>query len=80
MLLSEVKQAYDNISVLLGQQLIPSYPVFILSLLQGLNQVFDNFDISKTSYAFCYNSLIIASLLKSGTVKEKNQWCLEIPI
>lgn len=71
MLLSEVKQAYDNISVLLGQQLIPSYPVFILSLLQGLNQVFDNFDISKTSYAFCYNSLIIASLLKSGTVKEK---------
>lgn len=71
MLLTQVKQAYDNISVLLGQQLIPSYPVFILSLLQGLNQVFDNFDISKTSYAFCYNSLIIASLLKSGTDKEK---------
>lgn len=71
MLLSQVKQTYDNISILLGQQLIPSYPVFILSLLQGLNQVLDNFDISKTSYAFCYNSLIIASLLKSGTEKEK---------
>lgn len=67
----QIKKTYDQISVLLGQQLIPSYPVFILSLLQGLNQAIGNFDVSKTSYAYCYNSLIIASLLKSGTDKEK---------
>lgn len=71
MLLDQIKRTYDQISVLLGQQLIPSYPVFILSLLQGLNQAIAHFDVSKTSYAYCYNSLIIASLLKSGTDKEK---------
>lgn len=71
MLLDQIKRTYNQISVLLGQQLIPSYPVFILSLLQGLNQAIAHFDVSKTSYAYCYNSLIIASLLKSGTDKEK---------
>ena len=68
--LDRVKHAYDNISTLLGQQLIPSYPIFILSLLQGLNQMLDKFDTSQTSYAFCYNSLIIASLMNSGMGKD----------
>lgn len=70
-LLDQIKQTYDKITILLGQQLIPSYPVFILSLLQGLNQAMEGFNVSKTSYAYCYNSLIISSLLKSGTDKEK---------
>lgn len=71
LLLDQIKTTYEKISVLLGQQLIPSYPVFILSLLQGLNQSIVHFDVSKTSYAYCYNSLIIASLLKAGTDKDK---------
>lgn len=70
-LLDQIRQTYDKITILLGQQLIPSYPVFILSLMQGLNQAMEGFNISKTSYAYCYNSLIISSLLKSGTEKEK---------
>ena len=68
---NQIKKTYDQISTLLGQQLIPSYPVFILSLLQGLNQSLGQFDVSKTSYSYCYNSLIIASLLKTGTDKDK---------
>ncbi len=70
-ILNQVKNMYDKVTVLLGQQLIPSYPVFILSLLQGLNQALENFDISQTSYAYCYNSLIMSSLIKTGTEKEK---------
>lgn len=70
-LFEQVKQTYDKITSLLGQQLIPSYPIFILSLLQGLNQALTRFDISQTSYAYCYNSLIIASLIKTGTDPEK---------
>jgi hypothetical protein len=68
--LEQVKNAYDSIYSLMGQQLIPSYPVFVLSLLQGLNNMFDKFDTSQTSYAFCYNALIIASFVKSGMEKE----------
>lgn len=74
--LDRVKDTYDNIATLLGQQLIPSYPIFILSLLQGLNQVLDKFDTSQTSYAFCYNSLIIASLINSNMEKESIQGVL----
>lgn len=71
LLLNQIRTTYEKISVLLGKQLIPSYPVFILSLLQGLNQSITHFDVSKTSYAFCYNSLIIASLIKAGTDNDK---------
>lgn len=67
----QIKQTYDKITALLGQQLIPSYPIFILSLLQGLNQALTRFDVSQTSYAYCYNSLIIASLIKTGTEEDK---------
>lgn len=61
----EIKLTFDQISNLLGEQLIPSYPVYILTLLQSLNQSLKSFDVSQTSYAYCYNSLIIASLLHS---------------
>lgn len=66
----QVKMTFDQLNGLLGQQLIPSYPVFILSLLQGLNASIE-FDVSKTSYGFCYSSLIMASLIKTGTDKSK---------
>ena len=66
----QVKLTFDQLNGLLGQQLIPSYPVFILSLLQGLNASIE-FDISKTSYGYCYSSLIMASLIKTGTDKNK---------
>ena len=34
----QIKQTYDKITALLGQQLIPSYPIFILSLLQEIGR------------------------------------------
>jgi len=58
----DIKLTFDQISNLLGEQYVPSYPVFILSLLQGLNGILKEFNLSQTSYAFCYYSLIIASL------------------
>ena len=62
----EVKLLFEQITNLLGEQLIPAYPVFVLSLLQGLNQAMQQFDVSQTSYAFCYKSLIIGALFRSG--------------
>lgn len=69
--LMEVRNTFDQISNLLGQQLIPAYPVFILSLLQGLNTVLSPFDLSKTSYAYCYTTLLFASLIKIGVEEKK---------
>ena len=67
----EVKLTFDQVSNLLGEQLVPAYPVFILSLLQSLNQSFKQYDIAQTSYAFCYKSLIIAALWRSGVAGDK---------
>ncbi|WP_455069815.1 metallophosphoesterase [Prevotella aurantiaca] len=67
----EVKLTFDQITGLLGKQLIPSYPIFVLSLLQGLNQALGQFDVEQTSYAYCYNSLIIASLVRAEIPRTK---------
>lgn len=66
----EVKLTFDQITNLLGEQLIPSYPIFILTLLQGLNHNLQTFDITQTSYAYCYQTLIIVSLFRANVNNE----------
>ena len=66
-----LKLTFDQISNLLGEQYVPSYPIFILSFLQGLNGSLRRFDISQTSYAFCYYSLMIAALYKAEVPHNK---------
>ena len=61
-----MKNTFDTISGLLGEQLIPSYPVFILSLLQSLDNQLKPFNVTETSYAYCYHSLILLSLVRVG--------------
>lgn len=63
---NNIKKTYDTISSLLGEQLIPSYPVFILSLLQSLDNNQLKFNVEPTSYAYCYHSLIHLSLMREG--------------
>lgn len=63
---SSVKNTFDTVSGLLGEQLIPSYPVFILSLLQSLDNQLKPFSVTETSYAYCYHSLILLSLIQVG--------------
>ena len=67
----EIKLTFDQVTNLLGERLVPSFPIFILSLLQSLNQAFKQFDVSQTSYAFCYKSLIIATLWRTGVPSER---------
>lgn len=63
---TSVKNTFETISGLLGEQLIPSYPVFILSLLQSLDNQLKPFNVTETSYAYCYQSLIVLSLMRVG--------------
>ena len=67
----KVRLTFDQITNLLGEQYMPSYPVFILSLLQSLNNSLKSFEISKTSYGYCYYSLIIVALIRNGVRQEK---------
>ncbi|GAA6530170.1 hypothetical protein LPYR103PRE_21430 [Segatella asaccharophila] len=67
----KVKLTFDQISSLLGEQYMPSYPVFILSLLQSLSNSLKSFNLTQTAYGYCYYSLIIAALVKEGVNQNK---------
>jgi len=63
-LLNNVKLRFNEINSLIGNRLMPSYPIFILTLLQSLDENLQNF--SQTSYANIYLVLIKAGLVKEG--------------
>ena len=63
-ILANVKSRFNEIDSLIGNRLMPSYPIFILTLLQSLDENLQNF--SQTSYANIYLVLIKAGLVKEG--------------
>ncbi len=63
-ILTNVKLRFNEINSLIGDRLMPSYPIFILTLLQSLDENLQNF--SQTSYANIYLVLIKAGLVKEG--------------
>ncbi|WP_165749982.1 metallophosphoesterase family protein [Cellulophaga sp. Z1A5H] len=63
-ILINVKLRFNEINSLIGNRLMPSYPIFILTLLQSLDENLQNF--SQTSYANIYLVLIKSGLLKEG--------------
>ncbi len=69
-LLKNIQARLDEINILLGNRLMPSYPIFILTLLQGLDAQILPHDYSQTSYAHCYHALITAGLVREGLKDE----------
>jgi len=62
--LSNTKESFDNVGAILGDKLIPSYPVFVLSILQSLE--YKSLKQNETSFGYCYQSLLHFSLHKAG--------------
>lgn len=67
-ILIEVKNTFDNVQSILGERLIPSYPVYILSIIQALD--YKPLKHNETSFAYCYQTLIHYSLYKAGVKNE----------
>lgn len=63
-ILENVKLRFNEINSLIGNRLMPAYPIFILTLLKSLDENLQNF--SQTSYANIYLVLIKAGLVKEG--------------
>lgn len=55
-----IKETFDNVQSVLGDKLMPAYPVFILSILQSLQ--YTALKSNETSSAYCYQTLIHFSL------------------
>ncbi len=61
--LNEVKDTFDNVQSVLGDKLMPSYPIYVLSIIQSLQyKPLKN----ETSFGYCYQTLIHYSLFTSG--------------
>lgn len=72
----EVKEIFDTVSSILGEQFLPSYPFYLLSLLQNLNQAAKRQEVHQTYYAYCYKSLLISSLDSVKIEPEKQKQLL----
>ncbi|EKO23129.1 metallophosphoesterase family protein [Leptospira interrogans] len=69
-LLSKIKHTFDQIRALLGNQILPSYPVFLLSIIQSLEK--NSFDLKETSFAHCYQALITMALVNKSKVNNED--------
>ncbi len=64
--LQKIKSTFDQVRHVLGNKIIPSYPVFLLSILQSLENA--SFDLNETSYGYCYQTLIHYALANKAKV------------
>jgi len=67
----KTKQSFDQVEIVLGNKLMPSYPIFVLSILQVLNYA-RPLDLKQTSYGYCYQSLIYIALTNRAKIKNKD--------
>lgn len=59
-----INSSYDNVQAILGNKLMPSFPIFILSILQALE--YKPSQLQETSFGYCYQTLIHYSLNSAG--------------
>jgi len=64
-----VKNIYNSLQEVLGDRLLPAYPVFLLSIIQALQ--YKPIQQTETSFGYCYQTLITYSLIKSGVKTEE---------
>lgn len=66
--LTTIKTIFDQIRNLSGDKTLPSYPIFILSLLRTLDEATCN--LNETSYGYCYESLLYLAFKSEAKLKE----------
>ncbi|MEZ5106790.1 MAG: metallophosphoesterase [Draconibacterium sp.] len=70
LLLERTKHSFSQVEAVLGDKLMPSYPVFVLSILQTM--IFAKpTNYEQTSYGYCYHSLIHIALANKAKVENE---------
>jgi predicted MPP superfamily phosphohydrolase len=70
-ILEKTKHSFDQVQLVLGNKLIPSYPVYVLSILQSLNYA-TPYNLEQTSFGYCYQALIYIALANKASVKNED--------
>ncbi|WP_347841545.1 metallophosphoesterase [uncultured Draconibacterium sp.] len=66
-LLERTKHSFNQVELVLGNKLMPSYPIFVLSILQTMVYAKPT-NYEQTSYGYCYHSLIHIALANKAKV------------
>ncbi len=61
-ILEQVKAGFDMVESFLGKEYMPSYPIYILSILLS-NTKMQSSSLERTSYGYCYGALITCALM-----------------
>lgn len=69
-ILEQVKAGFDMVENFLGKEYIPSYPIYILSILLS-NTKMQGSSLEQTSYGYCYEALITCALMTCVDDKTK---------
>ena len=69
-LLERVKAGFDMVENFLGKEYMPSYPIYILSILLS-NTKMQGGSLEQTSYGYCYEALITCALMTCVDDKTK---------
>lgn len=69
-LLEKTKDSFEKMNQVLGNKLLPSYPIFVLSILQTLTYS-NTTGLDQTSYGHCYHSLIYLALAKKAKIENE---------
>ena len=69
--LEETKKLFDEVQTILGDKLMPAYPIFIISILQSMNMM-QPARIEQTSYGYCYHTLIHYALSVKAKVRNED--------
>ena len=69
-LLEQVKTGFDMVENFLGKEYMPSYPIYILSILLS-NTKMQGSTLEQTSYGYCYEALITCALMTCVDDKTK---------
>ncbi len=71
LLLEKTKYSFSQVEAVLGDKLMPSYPVFVLSILQTIVYTKPT-NYEQTSYGYCYHSLIHIALANKAKIQNEN--------
>lgn len=70
-LVDKIKLVYNQISSILSGDLLPAYPVFLLTILHSMSSLVDSYDLAPTSYANLYHTLLLTSLGRAEVPQDK---------
>lgn len=70
-MIDKIKLVYNQISTILSGDLLPAFPVFLLTILHSMSSLVESYDLTPTSYANLYHTLLITSLGRAEVPQDK---------